>query len=60
MNTTVSLIIEIKEPSQAVCGAGGVASQTRRINANHRAVASLLGFQRSCYFQRLCLEKGYR
>ena len=60
MNTTVSWVIEIKEPSQAVGVAGGVTSRTHWLNAHDRAVAGLLGSQRSFDFYFLFLERGYR
>ena len=60
MNTTVSWVTEIKEPSQAVCVAGGVTSRTHWRNAHDRAVAGLLGSQRSFDSYFLFLERGYR
>ena len=60
MNTTVSWVIEIKEASQAVCAAPGVTSRTRWINAQDRAVAGLLGCERSFDSYPLFLERGYR
>ena len=60
MNTTVSWVIEIKEPSQAVGVAGGVTSRTHWLNAHDRAVAGLSGSRRSFDAYFLCLERGYR
>lgn len=60
MNTTVSWAIEISEPSQTVCVAGAVTSWTHWLNAHDRAVAGLLGSQRSFDSHLLLLERGYR
>ena len=60
MNTTVSWVIEIKEPSQAVCAAGGVTLRTHWLNAHDRAVAGLLGRERAFDSYFLFLERGYR
>jgi hypothetical protein len=60
MNTTVSLVIEIREPPQTVCAAGGVTSRTHWLNAHDRALAGLLGCQKSFDFHLPLLERGYR
>ena len=60
MNTTVSWVIQISEPSQAVCVAGGVTSRTHWLDARDQAVAGLLGSQRSFDSYLLFLERGYR
>ena len=60
MNTTMSWVIEISEPSQTVYIAGGVTSRTRWLNAHHQALAGLLGSQRSFDSYLLFLERGYR
>lgn len=60
MNTTVSWAIEISKPSRTVCVAGGVTSWTHWLNAHDRAVAGLLGSQRSFDSYLLLLERGYR
>ena len=60
MNTTMNWVIEISEPSQTVCVAGGVTSWTRWLNARHRALAGLLGSQGSFDSYLLFLERGYR
>ena len=60
MNTTVSWVIDIKEPSQTVCAAGGVTLRTHWLNAHDRAVAGLLGSQRSFDSYPLFFERGYR
>lgn len=60
MNTTLSWVIEISEPSQTVSVAGGVTSWTRWLTAHHRALAGLLGSQGSFDSYLLFLERGYR
>jgi len=60
MNTTVSWVIQINNPSQTVCAAGGVTLRTHWLNAHDRVVAGLLGSQRSFDSYVLLLERGYR
>ena len=60
MNTTMSWVIEISEPFQTVCVAGGVSSRTHWLNVHHRALAGLLGSQRSFDSYLLLLERVYR
>ena len=60
MNTTMSWVIQISEPSQTVRVAGGVTSRTHWLDARDQAVAGLLGSQRSFDSYLLFLERGYR
>ena len=60
MNTAVSWVIQISNPSQTVCAAAGVTLRTHWLNAYDRAVAGLLGSQRSFDSYPFFLERGYR
>ena len=60
VSTTVTWVIEIRESPRAVCAVEGVILRTHYFNAHDRAVAGLLGCQRSFDFHLPLVERGYR